>query len=90
MRKEKLDSEREEALRRYRIIAPLLEEGLAESEKQSIRRLICGREGLSARTLRRYVAAWRKGGFDALLPEVRKDKGCSEPFLRRRWSWRPA
>ena len=77
MRKEKLDSEREEGLRRYRIIVPLLEEGLAESEKRDIRRLIQSQEGLSARTLRRYVAAWRKGGFDALLPEVRKDKGCS-------------
>ena len=59
------------------MIAPLLEEGLAENEKQSIRRLIQSREGLSARTLRRYVAAWRNGGFDALVPGMRKDKGCS-------------
>jgi transposase InsO family protein len=72
-----LDRLREEGLRRYRIIAPLLEEGLAESEKQGIRRLIQSREGVSGRTLRRYVAAWRKGGFDALVPGVRKDKGCS-------------
>jgi len=70
-----LDRLREEGLRRYRIIAPLLEEGLAEGEKQSIRRLIQSREGLAARTLRRYVAAFNKGGFDALLPRERRDKG---------------
>jgi len=77
VRKEKLDPGREEALRRYRMIAPLLEEGLAECEKRNIRRLICSQEGLSARTLRRYVAAFKKGGFDALLPGERKDKGSS-------------
>jgi putative transposase len=77
VRKEKLDPGREEALRRYRMIAPLLEEGLAECEKGNIRRLVCSQEGLSERTLRRYVAAWRKGGFDALLPGERKDKGSS-------------
>jgi len=75
--KEELDQGREEGLRRYRIIAPLVEEGLAESEKRNIRRLIRDREGISERTLRRYVAAFRERGFDALLPGVRKDKGCS-------------
>ncbi len=75
MKKEELDSEREEALRRYRIIVPLLEEGLAECEKRQVRRLVCSREGLTCRTLRRYVAAFKRGGFDALLPKARKDKG---------------
>ncbi len=75
MRKQELDQLREEGLRRYRIIAPLLEEGLAECEKRDIRRLIHSREGLSGRTLRRYVAAFKQGGFDTLLPRERKDKG---------------
>ena len=75
MRKPELDRLREEGLRRYRIIAPLLEEGLAESEKRSIRRLIRSQEGISGRTLRRYVAAFKRGGFEALLPGERKDKG---------------
>lgn len=75
MRKQELDQLREEGLRRYRIIAPLLEEGLAECEKRHIRRLIRSREGLSGRTLRRYVAAFKQGGFDTLLPRERKDKG---------------
>lgn len=70
-----LGSAREEALRRYRIIAPLLEEGLAECEKQQMRWLIRNREGLSDRTLRRYVATFKRGGFEALLPRERRDKG---------------
>jgi len=75
VRKQELDQLREEALRRYRIIAPLLEEGLAECEKRHILRLMRSREGISGRTLRRYVAAFKRGGFDALLPRERKDKG---------------
>ena len=75
MRKEELDQRREEGLRRYRIIAPMLEEGLAESEKRALRRLIRSREGLSARTLRRYVAAFKQHGFDGLLPKARRDIG---------------
>ena len=75
MRKEELDRLREEGLRRYGIIAPLLDESLAESEKRDIRWLVCSREGISGRTLRRYLAAFKKGGFDALIPRERKDKG---------------
>jgi len=75
MRKEELDQRREEGLRRYRIIAPLMEEGLAQCEKRHVRRLIRDREGLSARTLRRYVAAFKQGDFEALLPRERQDKG---------------
>jgi len=75
LKKQELDQRREEALRRYRIIAPLVEENLAESEKRNIRWLIREQEGMSSRTLRRYVAAFKKGGFDALLPRERKDKG---------------
>jgi len=75
VRKQELDRLREEGLRRYRIIAPLLEEGLTECEKRTIRRLIRGRESIADRTLRRYVADFKRGGFDALLPRERKDKG---------------
>ena len=75
MRKEELGQKREEGLRRYRIIVPLLEEGLARCEKLQIRRLIRSREGLSARTIRRYVAVYKQHGFDGLLPKARRDKG---------------
>ena len=75
MRKEELGQKREEGLRRYRIIVPLLEEGLARCEKLQIRRLIRSREGLSARTIRRYVTVYKQHGFDGLLPKARRDKG---------------
>jgi putative transposase len=75
MKREELDQGREEGLRRYRIIVPLLEEGLAECEKRQIRRLVCNQEGISERTLRRYIAAFKRDGFEALLPRERKDKG---------------
>jgi transposase InsO family protein len=75
MKEKELDRGREDGLRRYQIIVPLLEEGLVECEKRQIRRLICDREGLSRRTLRRWVAAFKRQGFDGLLPRERKDKG---------------
>jgi transposase InsO family protein len=75
MRKEESDDKREEGLRRYQIIAPLLEEGLTRGEKIQARRLIRSREGLSARTLRRHIAAFKRHGFDGLLPKDRRDKG---------------
>jgi hypothetical protein len=55
MNKSELDQAREEGLRRYQIIVPLLAEGLAECEKRQIRRQICDRDGLSRRTLRRWL-----------------------------------
>jgi putative transposase len=73
--KGELDQKREEGLRRYRIIAPLLEEGLAECEKRPIRRLIRDKERISDRTLRRWIATFKRHGFDGLLPRERKDKG---------------
>lgn len=75
MKDKELDERREEALRRYRIIAPLLDEGLSECEKRNARWLVRCQEGISERSLRRYVAAFREGGFDALIPKERKDKG---------------
>ncbi|MCL6631793.1 MAG: helix-turn-helix domain-containing protein, partial [Alicyclobacillus herbarius] len=33
------------------------------------------RTTLSVRTLERWIAAYRKGGYDALLPKTRSDKG---------------
>jgi hypothetical protein len=75
MIKEESDCKMEEGLRRYRVIAPLLMDGLLEWEKHHIRQLICSNEGISNRTLRRNLLAYKRGGFDALLPRNRKDKG---------------
>jgi len=75
MKQGKLDRGREEGLLRYRIIVPLLDKSLAECEKRQIRRLICTQEGISERTLRRYMASFKRQGFDGLLTHERKDKG---------------
>ncbi|RCX12111.1 homeodomain-containing protein [Anaerobacterium chartisolvens] len=75
MKNNELDERREEALRRYQMIAPLLDEGSSEWEKRNARWMIRCKEDVSERTLRRYLAAFKKGGFDALLPKERKDKG---------------
>mgnify|MGYP005843417205 CR=1 FL=1 len=78
MKNQELDDRREEALRRYQLIAPLLDEGSPEWEKQNARWLLRCQGEVSERTLRRYVAAFKQGGFDALLPKERKDKGLSK------------
>lgn len=75
MQEKKIDRGREEGLRRYRIIVPLLDENLAECEKRDIRRQVCAQEGISARTLRRYVASYKRQGFDGLIASERKDRG---------------
>lgn len=78
MKNQELDERREEALRRYQLIAPLLDQGSPEWEKQNVRWLLRCQGEVSERTLRRYVAAFKQGGFDALLPKERKDKGISK------------
>jgi len=83
LKKQELDQRREEALRRYRIIAPLVEENLAESEKRNIRWLIREQEGMSSRTLRRYVAAFKREGLTRCCPVSGKIKGFAKRFRRK-------
>ena len=79
------DHATEVALYRYGIIAPLLSPDLDPAEARRVRADILERkhvfpgEGkareISARTLRRWLEAYRRGGFAALGPRVRKDRG---------------
>ena len=75
MKEIELDGDREEGLRRFALVAPLLEEGLSSSEATERRLRILEREEISERTLRRWVAAYRSGGFEGLVKKPRKDKG---------------
>jgi len=69
---------RDVALKRYAAIAPLLEPGLEPAEARHRRAVILEREpGVSERTLRRYLAAYREHGFDGLCPKKRVDAGKS-------------
>ncbi|EAX48895.1 Integrase, catalytic region [Thermosinus carboxydivorans Nor1] len=69
------DDVREKALARFSLIAPLLAEGLDAAERRRRRREILASTTISDRTLRRYLAAYRKQGFAGLLPQTRSDKG---------------
>ena len=70
-----MKQEFEVALEKFEAIAPLLNENLSISDKRAIRRQVLGSTGWSERTLRRYLAAYRAGQFEALKPKLRNDKG---------------
>jgi putative transposase len=69
------NEEMEAALKRHEMIAPLLVPGLDDAEKRRIRREILDREGISERTLRRYIAAYREKSYEGLLQKTRDDTG---------------
>ena len=64
----------EEALRRYRMIAPLLDPETDGGRKQQIREETAERNGISKRTLYRYEKGYREKGFEGLRPAGRTKK----------------
>ena len=72
---EKREEQLERALERHRIIAPLTKEGLEEAEKRELRKRIILEEGISERTIRRYMSAYANSRLEGLKPKDRKDKG---------------
>lgn len=78
------DQETKVALFRYSLIAPFLSPDLTDAERSRLREEILERvhappEGgpgktVSARSLRRWLQTYRKGGFAALHPKARSDK----------------
>jgi len=77
--KEKVnDTGRDKALKRFALISPLLEEGISASELAQRRCVLLEREGISERTLRRWIALYRKEGFNGLSRRERTDKGVSK------------
>jgi putative transposase len=73
---EKFKDLREVALKRYAVIAPLLEDGLEPAEARKRRADILAKETMvSERTLRRYLVAYREKGFDGLCTRQRADAG---------------
>jgi transposase InsO family protein len=53
---------------RFRIIAPLIEKGLDKGKFHQLMREIAEREGISDRTIRRYLEMYRNDGFSGLKP----------------------
>lgn len=64
----------EEALKRRRMIAPLLDEGLDEGKRRRMREEAAQKNGISKRSLYRYEAGYRDGGFEGLRPGSRTKK----------------
>lgn len=60
------------AAERMQLVSPLLAEGVDPSKVKQMKQAICLQTGLSERTLRRYLAAYREDGFNGLRP---KSKG---------------
>jgi putative transposase len=77
------------ALFRYGLISALLFDPLAAGELEKALRQIASksytipystRMELGVSTLRRYLKLYQQGGFDALRPKSRSDKGCPRAF----------
>lgn len=66
-----VSSPEEKAISRYMLIAPLLNEDLDEAALVDLRYEISEKNGLSERTLRRYVNAYHESGFEGLKPAER-------------------
>lgn len=64
----------EQALRRYRIISPLLDVEIDEAKRRQLREEIAKREGVSTRTIYRYEAGYRREQFDGLVPRSREKR----------------
>lgn len=64
----------EEALKRYQMIAPLLEADMDEGKRQQLREEAAQKNGISKRTLYRYEKSYREEGFDGLRPASRTKK----------------
>lgn len=71
------------AANRYQLIAPLLEPGMGTSEAAEKRRRIAEENGLSERTLRRYIAAYRKHHFEGLKPAGRKGSSGQPDWMEK-------
>lgn len=64
----------EEAQRRYRMIAPLLDADMDEGKRQQLREEAAEKNGISKRTLYRYEKSYREEGFGGLRPASRTKK----------------
>jgi len=63
----------EKLLKRYEMIAPLLNENLDAFERRRVRAQIMESGGISARSLRRYIQAYKEQGHMGLADAGRSD-----------------
>ncbi|QQE77832.1 DDE-type integrase/transposase/recombinase [Alicyclobacillus sp. SO9] len=66
---------------RVQLISPLLADGLDGAKVRDIKAQICQQHGVSERSLRRYLAQYRKHGFEGLKPKGKQHfHSSSSPF----------
>ena len=63
-----------EALKRYQMIAPLLDESLDEGKRRQLREEIAERYDVSKRSIYRYEEKYREGAFEGLRPMNREKR----------------
>lgn len=56
------------AAQRVQLLSPLLALGLDQGKARQLKEEICQQTGVSERTLRRYLAEYKTGGFAGLIP----------------------
>lgn len=64
----------EEALKRYQMIAPLLDDDLDEAKRRQLREEIAAKYEISKRSLYRYEAKYREDSFTGLRPMNREKR----------------
>jgi transposase InsO family protein len=69
------DDGKDKLIKRFAIIAPLLNENIDTFERRRLRAQILESSGLSERSLRRYIQAYQKNGYKSLADLPRSDKG---------------
>jgi transposase InsO family protein len=67
--------ESKKLLKRYEMIAPLLNENIDRFERRKLRDQILKSSGISARSLRRYIQTYKAKGYKSLSAVRRSDKG---------------
>ncbi len=68
------------AEQRVQLISPLLMENLDAAQAREIRNRICEQNGISDRTLRRYLDQYRSGGFGGLKPKDKSRRRRDDPI----------
>lgn len=72
----------EEAVEKYALLEPLLDEYLTEGERKAYRNEVRTKLGISARTLRRYLRLLRLQGMGGLARKKRRDAGQLRVFSK--------
>jgi transposase InsO family protein len=68
------DWKTETALKRYQIIAPLMDDPLDAAKKQELRKKLAVQNGISERSIYRYESDYSEGGFANLRPKNRDSR----------------